>query len=61
MSLLMSCIMSLIITLFNLGLVGNLPCVWLRAWALAFVVSFPVIIVVSPAVQKLVNMVMKDS
>jgi hypothetical protein len=60
MALLMSCVMSFVITLFNVGLISNLVSVWLKAWAFAFVVAFPTISVVAPIVQKLVGMVLKD-
>ena len=52
MALLMSCIMSLVISIFNVGLVSNIIHVWLRAWAFAFIVAFPTITVVAPIVHK---------
>ncbi|MCB1659337.1 MAG: DUF2798 domain-containing protein [Moraxellaceae bacterium] len=58
MALLMSCIMSLVITIFNVGLVDNLLFIWLKAWAFAFCVAFPTINVVAPIVRKLVALVM---
>ena len=57
MSLLMSGIMSLAITIFNLGLVDDLIIIWLRSWVFAFFIAFPVIIFVSPVVHKIVNFV----
>ena len=57
MSLLMSGIMSLAITIFNLGLVDDLLIIWLRSWVFAFFIAFPVIILVSPVVHKIVNFV----
>ena len=33
MALLMSCIMSLVITLFNVGFVHNIIRIWMKAWA----------------------------
>ncbi|MCB1855749.1 MAG: DUF2798 domain-containing protein [Pseudomonadales bacterium] len=60
MSLLMSCIMSLVISIFNVGLVSNIIHIWLKAWAFAFVIAFPTIIVVSPLVHRLVSMVLKE-
>ena len=59
MSLLMSCIMSLVISVFNIGLVEGIALVWLKAWGFAFVVAFPTIIMVSPIVRKLVNLVVE--
>ena len=57
MSLLMSGIMSLAITIFNLGLVDDLLIIWLRSWVFAFFIAFPVIILVSPVVHKIVSFV----
>lgn len=59
MALLMSCIMSFVISVFNVGFVNNIVYVWLKAWAFAFAVAFPTITVVSPIVHKLVNAVLK--
>jgi hypothetical protein len=61
MALFMSCLMSLVITLFNMGLVENVAYVWLRAWAFAFVVAFPVITLVAPVVRRMVAMVTRQS
>lgn len=59
MALLMSCIMSLVISIFNVGLVSNIIHIWLKAWAFAFIIAFPTITVVAPIVQKLVSLVIK--
>ena len=55
MSLLMSCIMSGVITVFNVGLVDDIVRLWLNAWALAFVIALPTIIAVTPLVRRLVE------
>ena len=60
MSLLMSCIMSFVISVFNVGLVENIVMIWLKAWSFAFAVAFPTILVVSPIVHKLVSLVLHD-
>jgi Protein of unknown function (DUF2798) len=60
MALFMSGIMSLVITIFNIGLVSNIVVVWLKAWGFAFIVAFPTITVVAPIVNKLVSRVLKD-
>ena len=61
MSLLMSCIMSLVISIFNVGLVEGIITIWLKAWGFAFVVAFPTIVVISPIVRRLVNVVVDKS
>ena len=57
MALLMSGIMSFVISAFNVGWVDGIALIWLRAWALAFAVAFPTIILITPVVRKLVAMV----
>ncbi len=60
MSLFMSCIISFIICIYNFGLGNNIIAIWLNAWFLSFVVSFPTIILVSPIIYRLVNVVISD-
>jgi hypothetical protein len=60
MALMMSCAMSFVISVFNVGLVSNIVNIWLKAWAFAFAVAFPTITVVAPIAHKLVNLVLKE-
>tara|TARA_B100000809_G_scaffold62734_1_gene59483 strand:+ start:438 stop:602 length:165 start_codon:yes stop_codon:yes gene_type:complete len=53
--------MSLVISIFNVGLVEGIITIWLKAWGFAFVVAFPTIVVISPIVRRLVNMVVDKS
>ena len=53
----MSCLMSLVICVFNFGFVEDLVIKWLNAWLFAFLVALPTIVVVSPLVGKLVSLV----
>jgi hypothetical protein len=39
-------------------MVTNIISIWLKAWVFAFIVAFPTIIMVSPIVHKLVNLVL---
>ena len=59
MALLMSCVMSLIISIFNVGFVDDILYIWLKAWTFAFAVAFPTVIVVAPVVRKLVEITVK--
>ena len=56
----MSCIMSLVISVFNVGWTSNIVSIWLNAWLFAFAVAFPTIMLVSPVVHKLVSLALKD-
>jgi len=57
MALLMSCIMSFVISVFNVGMIDGILLIWLKAWSFAFVVAFPTVLMVSPLVRKLVSVV----
>lgn len=59
MALLMSCIMSFVISVFNVGFVNNIVLIWLKAWAFAFIVAFPTITLVAPIVRRMVEWVIK--
>lgn len=58
MALLMSGLMSMVITIYNIGLVDGLAGIWLRAWVFAFIVAFPSIVVVTPLVRRLTGLVL---
>ena len=60
MALLMSCIMSFVISVLNVGFVSNIINIWLEAWSFAFFVAFPTVLLVSPTVRKLVLLVIKN-
>jgi TctA family transporter len=60
MAIMMSCIMSLAISIFNVGLVADIVTVWLKAWSFAFLLAFPTIFVISPLVHKLVGLVLHE-
>lgn len=53
MALIMSCLMSFVITIFNIGLNNQLIHLWLKAWTFAFFVAFPAITLVAPIAHKL--------
>jgi hypothetical protein len=55
MSLGMSLVMSITLTLINLGLVPDFPARWLRAFLIGFAVGFPTSLVIVPLVRKIVN------
>lgn len=60
MAVTMSCFMSLVISLFNVGLVNDFLTIWLKSWGFAFIVGFPTFVLISPVVRKLVNLVMNN-
>ena len=56
----MSCLMSFVITLFNVGLVEQIVVIWLKAWGFAFIVAFPAVTIVAPIVHQLTEWVIND-
>ena len=59
MALLMSCLMSFVVSIFNVGFVNNILIIWLKAWVFSFIVAFPTVLVVAPIVRKLVTVCLK--
>lgn len=57
----MALFMSLVISIFNVGLIDNIATIWLKAWAFAFCVAFPTVIFVAPVVHKLTNKLIRAS
>lgn len=60
MAFFMSGLMSLMVSLINMGFADDILYLWLKAWSIAFVIAFPTILIISPHVQKLVELVLKD-
>jgi len=59
MALFMSCIMSFVISVFNVGIVDDILIIWLKSWSFAFIVAFPAVLMVAPIVRKIVAIVIK--
>ncbi len=51
LSIVMTCVVSLISTLRSVGFAPDLIRLWLGAWALSWVVAFPLLLVVLPVVR----------
>jgi hypothetical protein len=52
LSVIMTCVISLVSTLRGVGLVTGLLSFWLGSWALSWVIAFPTLLVVLPLVRK---------
>jgi hypothetical protein len=59
-SLFMSCLMSMVITFVNIGARPDFFVRWMHAFALAFPVAFPSIVLVLPVARKLVGRLVGD-
>ncbi|NIB43441.1 DUF2798 domain-containing protein [Pseudomaricurvus alkylphenolicus] len=59
MSIVMPCIMSLVISIYNVGLTEDIVGIWANAWIIASCVAFPATYLVTPFVHKLVMATLK--
>ena len=57
MSLSMSGIMSLVVSLHNLGWSEHIISIWLSAWRFSFMVAFPTVLILTPVVRNLVHQI----
>ncbi len=55
MSLMMSCFMSFVITLFNVGWVEHFFDIWRHSWAFAFMVAYPSVLMFNPVVRRITD------
>lgn len=61
MALLMSGLMSLVVTAINIGIAPNLISAWFKAWIVGFLAALPAIMIVTPAVRKIVGHLIVES
>lgn len=61
LSILMTCIVSMISTLKGVGWGPHFPGVWLGSWGVSWLVAFPVLLLVLPVVRKLTAMVVQTA
>ena len=59
MALLMSCIMSFVISVINVGWIDGIASIWLKAWGTAFIIAFPIILLIGPVVRQLATKLVK--
>jgi hypothetical protein len=56
LSFLMTCVVSLISTLRSVGLIQGFMPLWLGAWALSWIVAFPLLLLAMPAARALTRL-----
>ena len=62
MALFMTGLMSLVITWLNLGFVDKFIYIWLQAYWKAFIIAFPIVLIVMPFVKRFVKfLVIKEN
>ena len=55
MGLISTCVISFTLIAFNVGFGERFLKVWLKSWAMAYLIVIPVILVASPRIQKWVD------
>ena len=60
MSLILSFVLSLANTLINVGLVSDLILIWIRSFAVGFLISFPTALLAISAVRPVVNKMLQN-
>jgi len=54
-------IISFSLVSINIGFVANFLVIWLKSWIMAYAIVIPVILLVGPRVQKMVEALFKDA
>lgn len=57
LSMIMSTIISGVSTISAVGLSGDLPATWFRAWYSSWIVAFPAVLIVAPIARRIVGRV----
>lgn len=52
MAFIMTALMSFVVTSYNLGFGDDFLVRWLKSWRIAFILAFPILLVVAPVVRK---------
>jgi hypothetical protein len=61
MALSVSCTMSLVISILNVGLIEGIVPIWLKGWGFSLIVAFSTVMVVPSMVRQLVDLVIENS
>jgi len=60
MGIITTCIISFTLVSVNVAYNEKFLFIWLRSWALAYIVVIPAILIISPAVNKIVEKIYKS-
>ncbi|MDG5497741.1 DUF2798 domain-containing protein [Niveispirillum sp. BGYR6] len=60
LSILMTCVVSAVATLRNIGLVEGVAGHWLQAWGLSWLIAFPTLLLVLPLVRRIVGLLVQS-
>jgi hypothetical protein len=60
MGIVTTCIISFTLISVNIGYNEKFMKIWLRSWAIAYLVVIPAILIIGPGIQKLVDRLLKQ-
>jgi hypothetical protein len=60
LSIVMTCIISMVSTLRGVGWVPGLLHLWLGSWAISWVIAFPTLLIMLPVVRKLTGLLVES-
>lgn len=60
MALVTTGIVTFVVIVVNIGLNHQFFKIWLKSWAIAYVVAVPAILTIAPQIEKLVNQLIKE-
>lgn len=59
MGIVTTALISFTVVAFNLGFVENFWRIWLKSWAMAYVIVVPLILIIAPQIERLVGFLFK--
>ncbi len=59
MGVITTSIISFTVISVNLGFPSTFISIWLRSWAIAYIVAVPLILIIAPRIQEIVNRLFK--
>jgi integral membrane sensor domain MASE1 len=60
MGIVTTALISFTVVAVNLGLVENFLRIWLKSWAIAYLIVVPLIIIIAPQIERLVGFLFKE-
>lgn len=60
LSILMTCVVSAVATLRNIGLTEGVAGHWLQVWGLSWLIAFPTLLLVLPLVRRIVGLLVQS-
>ncbi|MNT21173.1 hypothetical protein D3C72_1565020 [compost metagenome] len=59
MAMITTFIISFLLISINVGFGDKFMVIWIKSWAMAYIIAVPAILIIAPRVEKLVNLIIK--